>query len=314
MLLYSKLLQPMILAVCWLICSLAAASNGQYENCDLKRASEAILNLGAGELIPQRIIDNCSSELVAKLIVQRLRNEEKRSSGELKFNEIRVQIQFDEKYIVSISSKGFLNQHQLGFSAASLAPESRAKLENKLSGLKLESTYKPGLTSNNSLRPKYAYVAGVGKSGQNNRYRNDYGNVVAEFEDSVLERTTFTAGDSLATAAMEADYDPRTSIWKYTLSESVSTAHTLSYARRDTLVIPESSSSGQSLEDCHYWEAQIWGELRIEKDVKQFLVGCPGLDATSAKGIEALKQTGKPVYRCALSKDGSRMIGTSRVF
>jgi len=246
-----------------------------------------ILNLAQGATIPPEVYAKYDSRRLGLSIVQKIHREvetDNSGAGEVDFlNASAVQLAFHEEDIDRIAKNGFLNQHQVGKSGASLDPEHRVQKEDQFLGYRLnDSGAGTAAVAANEVRPKYAYFATPGAPLEKDpMFRSDkafispnYGNIFAVFNPEVKDRTTFTMMDSLGV-------NNRTDV------------RTLRY--HSTGPADPTAKAGT------YMEAQIWGALAMN-DVKQFIVNCPGSPPISPEALTKLKGVGKPIYECRVDK------------
>jgi hypothetical protein len=171
--------------------------------------------------------------------------------------------------IPNIVRNGFLNQHETGTSNGANSPDSRAAAENRFLRVNLEPSRGRYGNNVNKVRPKYSYLS-------LDKYRPDmglttiythYGDIFFVMKQSVKNRATLTGGDSLGLDEVKTYY----------------------YRSKNVLKMWGGS----------YWEAQIWGEMRIDEVVDYILVNC--VAPTSNEQVKYLKTLGKQVYNCVPS-------------
>ncbi len=249
-----------------------------------------IMALKDNEIVPASVYKKYSSKLIGASIVAR-----KHDSDESAANvadpvydfrkDSKIQMAFNEAYIESIAKGCFLNQHQAGHTNGTNNHNMRANAEDIIAGVKLEAAYVDDPNSPaDKVRPKYA---GFGLTKKEPGFNDNlssisgYGNVVAVFKDSIKDRTTFSAEDSLGYSAQTFTLDLR-----------------------------EKGMNLQGQNSGSYWEAQIWGELCMS-DVDHFIVNCLG--GVSEAAIAQLKELKIPVYQCAgLAPGGAFQEGALR--
>ncbi len=246
---------------------------------------ETVLRLKAGQVVPKSLIEEADSRELARALVKRKSLKEDASNARRSehrfdfYQHSQIVLAFPFQYFASIRQHGFLNQFQVNHSI-NLDRKHRAIVEDKMLDLRIPRDAR--LSSRvNVLRPKYAYLnldldrddpfLEKLSAFPALRIEGRYGNVFASLRSNVKDRATFTAGDSMLV-----------------LGAKIGTASTLNVRQTN----PEKAD--------HYFEAQIWGELNLS-DVEFFLVNCEGPDfgdALKTENIEALKESGLPVYKC----------------
>ena len=261
-----------------------------------------ILNLAAGGSIPPEVYEKADSRRLAANLAYKRRKENKKAgvAGNYDFLEnSEIQMAFRHDYLDRILANGFLNQHQTRTSQGTLDLRWRAETEDSLAGHALAAPIlnpeEAGNPKVNELRPKYAFF-GITRpfdeaEANTFAYNGAYGNIMAVFKPEVKDRTTITAGDSLVNRSI------------------------LALSSGDGRLATPGSADGKAKSNRQgYWEAQIWGELKVKEDVGYFLFGCfddekaSKVTASPLKGKEReevlgkLKATGKKVYQCEVDR------------
>ena len=239
----------------------------------LSQVDSRILELSEGDSLPSGIVNRKNINNIAKSLIERINQRSKVTEATDLYdfrNETSILIQFNEKYIKSISQHCFKNLHQVNHSGGSTDAKFRSEVEDGLIGIKLEEHYESG-DSNiiNQLRPKYGYVMlnNINHRDEQSSYLPQYGNVFAVLKDNVKDRSTFTAHDSLNTH-LQGDKN-QTSVFRK---------------------LPQMTVG-------FYYEAQIWGKTCFS-DVDYFLINCPGMASTSERSRKLLMKQGIPVFHC----------------
>lgn len=262
----------------------------------LNNLTSSIANLTELDPIPLESYSQPSREVGAALVYKIYEEKEKDSKEKFAtFNPLEnseIQIAFKIKHLSSIVQNGFLNQFQTGTTGGSQCLDCRKKEEDRLIGRKIEPENDDGSGQEtdaqttariNEVRPKYAFLMPDGSASERvelgHRYGDSfYGEVIAILKPQVKDRATFTTKDSLFTGG-DKTFD-----------------HSLRRTFKSPMKTPDFPGN-------QYWEAQIWGSLRIDEDVNYFLWNCFSyLGSVMKQGtetdLEKLKALGKPVYEC----------------
>jgi hypothetical protein len=181
---------------------------------------------------------------------------------------------FPEQHIDSLIKDGQLNMHQTGESRGLTQLTIRAKAENSMIGIKLESVHDANPKSPmHYLRPKYGLVNFPRPCGvrMNPNRLLIYGQVIVVYNDIVKARTMYSYGDSLFSFCHYAAGE---------LSEFLEPHSMLEFGP------PEKKAYW----DVRYVEAQIWGPIDLS-DIREFRIPAERKDL-----LEKLKKAGKPIY------------------
>lgn len=245
----------------------------------LKSVAKEFMDLEHNSPIPEYMFrDFDVNYLATSLVLRKHENEPKEPKPRYDFfQDTKITMAFDDKWIQEVAQKGFLNQHQIGHSNGTFSPTRRAYREDNFLGVKIENGYGSVGEKAHRFRPKYSYLVLTKANDQTGytRIMPHYGNVYAVFKEKTKTRATFTTQDSLGSSQY---HDVRTFF----------------YRSNDTLRL-----TGR------YFETQIWGSAEVSKDVDHFLVNCPHVANIAQTNLSLLKQTGKPVYKCQVKTYGS---------
>lgn len=265
-----------------------------------------VLALKSGEAIPEKIIKEKDSRLVAASIIARLSKSEGINSTDTLensydfYHDSEIQMAFNDKNFESIRKGCFRNQFQTNSTNGADAREHRQIAENKLADIVIDGNSdvleEPSDISHH-LRPKYAFFVPTKamETEAGHQYAENYGNIYAVMKDEVKDRSTFTPQDSLV-LGIEGEVLGKKADYKKIRKNRYG-----------------------------YWETQVWGDVCF-KDVSHFIINCssqqtfgmgyamassgPKENSLSTEVIAKMKETGIPVYQCKKETKGVNTVYT----
>lgn len=263
------------------------------------RLHEEIYKIPEGGALSKSMIQKSTPEEIGYNLARRLdkNNQRIKALGKTGFNPLKdsdLMMFFREENFTSISEKGFLNYHQVGFTRGDSTLGNRALHEDYILRLSIEAKgydsfireklmdlYNKGQMDKkpivlrearlkspyNRIRAKYSYmvIRDLEMDIGDIVFRNQYGNYAALLKEEVKFRSTWTPTDSLAASPKDifTFQDERVDIKAY---------------------------SSQDIK--YYFEAQIWGDVAL-KDVQAWLV--PERANLKSDIIKAMKKTKIPI-------------------
>lgn len=264
-----------------------------------------VLTLKSGEAIPEKIIKEKDSRLIAASIIARLSKSEevkqdpKESEEDVYdfYHDSEIQMAFNDKNFESIRKGCFRNQFQTNSTNGADAREHRQVTEKTLADINIagnKDVLENPSDESHHIRPKYAYFVPTKpmQTVMGHQYIESYGNVYAVMKDEIKDRSTFTAQDSLGLGV------------------------------EGTVLNKKANYKDIRKSKMGYWETQIWGDVCF-KDVSHFIVNCPSnsygaaygltsntINSVSEAALAKMKETGIPVYQCEKEIKGVNTVYT----